>query len=126
MELRSLHPLRLGSVEITVPVVQAALAGYSDWPMRVIASRLGAPFTLSEALLARFVVQVGRGPRAARLVRPTGEGALCGAQLMGGDDEELSAAAQSLAKTGFHAVDVNLACPVKKVLGRHRGGHLMG
>ncbi len=126
MKSSPLHSLHLGPVEITFPVVQAALAGYSDWPMRVIATRLGAPFTLSEALLARFVVQVSRRSRAARLVRPTGEGTLCGAQLMGGDDEELGAAARSLANSGFHTVDVNLACPVRKVLGRHRGGHLMG
>ncbi len=126
MDSAPLPSLLLGPVAIGFPAVQAALAGYSDWPMRVIASRLGAPFTFSEAMLARFVVQVGRGPRARRLVRPTGEGALCGAQLMGGDDEELADAARWLARAGFHAVDVNLACPVKKVLGRHRGGHLMG
>ena len=119
-------PLAFGPVEIGFPVVQAALAGYSDWPMRLVASRLGAPFTYSQAMLARFVVQIARGRRAGRLVRPTGEGALGGAQLMGGDDEELGAAACWLAGTGFHAVDVNLACPVKKVLGRRRGGHLMG
>lgn len=118
-------PIRLGAVAIAFPAVQAALAGYSDWPMRVIASRLGAPFTLSEAMLARFVVQIG-GKRAGRLVRPTGDGALCGAQLMAGDEPELGAAANRLAEAGFHVVDVNLACPVKKVLGRHRGGHLMG
>ncbi len=94
--------------------------------MRVIASRLGALFTYSEAMLARFVVQIARGRRAGRLVRPTGEGALGGAQLMGGDDEELAAAARWLADAGFRAIDVNLACPVKKVLRRHRGGYLMG
>ncbi len=120
---RSLH---FDNLVVEYPMVQAALAGYSDWPMRVIASRLGAPFTLSEAMLPRFVLQVGRGKRAGRLLRPTGERALCGAQLMAGDDDELPAAAQRLAHAGFHAVDVNLACPVKKVLRRRRGGHLMG
>ena len=35
-----LPKLRLGSIELDFPVVQAALSGYSDWPMRVIAKRL--------------------------------------------------------------------------------------
>ncbi len=126
MEPLPIHPLHLGHVEIAFPVVQAALAGYSDWPMRVIASRLGAPLTFTEALLARLVVQVKRKSRARQMIRPTGDGALCGAQLMGGDDEELAAAAQLLVRAGFQLIDVNLACPVKKVMGRRRGGHLMG
>ena len=36
------RPLRLGGLEVGFPVVQAALSGYSDWAMRVIARRLGA------------------------------------------------------------------------------------
>ena len=36
-------PLRIGSIELDFPVVQAALSGYSDWAMRVIARRLGRP-----------------------------------------------------------------------------------
>ena len=35
-------PLQLGPLVIDFPVIQAALSGYSDWPMRVIARRLGA------------------------------------------------------------------------------------
>ena len=44
------------AVEIDFPVVQAALSGYSDWPMRVIARRLGAPYTLCEVMLDQFIV----------------------------------------------------------------------
>ena len=39
------RPFRIGNVAIDFPVVQAALSGYSDWPMRVIARRLGAGYT---------------------------------------------------------------------------------
>ena len=54
-ELRelSIGPLRLG-----FPVVQAALSGYSDMPMRVIARRLGASYTLCEVMLDKFIVQL--------------------------------------------------------------------
>ena len=50
--------LTIGNVVIGMPIVQAALSGYSDWPMRVIARRLGAPYTLCEVMLARFVDRI--------------------------------------------------------------------
>ena len=53
--------LSIGPFELDFPVVQAALSGYSDWAMRVIARRLGAPYTLCEVMLDRFVSEVSQG-----------------------------------------------------------------
>ena len=47
----SLPSLSLGNVTIGFPVVQAALSGYSDWPMRLLARRHGASYTLCEVML---------------------------------------------------------------------------
>ena len=52
-----LPPLRLGPIELDFPVVQAALSGYSDWPMRVIAKRFGASYSLCEVLLDKFLIE---------------------------------------------------------------------
>ena len=71
----SARPFRIGNVAIDFPVVQAALSGYSDWPMRVIARRLGAAYTLGEVLLDRFIVQVSKGSKARRYIRTTQRGA---------------------------------------------------
>ena len=68
----SARGFHIGDVFIDFPVVQAALSGYSDWAMRVIARRLGAPYTLCEVLLDQFVIQVSRGRRPnATSARPT-------------------------------------------------------
>jgi tRNA-dihydrouridine synthase B len=122
---RHLPQLRIGPMEIDFPVVQAALSGYSDWPARVIARRLGAPYTVGEAMLDRFVVHVSRGRKARRYIRVTDEEHPCGAQLMGSAAEELAPAASTLAAAGFDVIDLNFACPVKKVLLRRRGGYLL-
>ena len=53
-----LRPLAIGSVAVGFPVVQAALSGYSDWPMRVVARELGAPYTLCEVMLDQFLTQL--------------------------------------------------------------------
>ena len=56
-------PLHLGPVVLDSPLVQAALAGYSDLPMRVLARRHGASYALGEVLLDRFVTEVGTNRR---------------------------------------------------------------
>ena len=121
-----LPSLRIGPIELDFPVVQAALSGYSDWAMRVIARRLGAPYTLCEVMLDRFVLDVTRGPKARRYLQTTDEERPVAAQLMGANPEDFGPAARQLAAAGFDVVDINFGCPVKKVLGRQRGGYLLG
>ncbi|MGO8690112.1 MAG: tRNA dihydrouridine synthase [Thermoguttaceae bacterium] len=120
-----LPPLHLGPVAIEFPAVQAALSGYSDGPMRQIARRLGAPYTLCEVLLDQFVVNVTKGPKTRRFLHVPDDDHPCGAQLMGDHAEQFALAAVKLAAAGFDVIDLNFACPVKKVLGRCRGGYLL-
>ena len=47
--------LRIGSISLDLPVVQAALSGYSDWPMRAIAKKLGAPYSICEVMTDSFI-----------------------------------------------------------------------
>lgn len=122
---QALSQLRLGPVAIDFPVVQAALSGYSDWPMRVIARRLGAAYTVCEVMLDRFIVNVTKGRKAKRFLRIGDDEHPCGAQLMGAVPEEFPPAAMELVAAGFDVIDLNFACPVKKVLGRCRGGFLL-
>ncbi len=117
--------LHLGPIELDSPAVLAALSGYSDWPMRRISRRLGASYTLCEVLLDQFVVNVSKGRKARRYLRVDDEDHPVGAQLMGSEPEQFSAAAQRLVEAGFDCIDINFGCPVKKVLGRCRGGFLL-
>jgi tRNA-dihydrouridine synthase B len=107
------------------PVVQAALSGYSDWPTRVIARRMGAGYTICEVLLDEFILNVTKGRKAKRFLRVTEEEHPCGAQLMGAVPEVFGPAAVKLVEAGFDVIDINFGCPVKKVLGRCRGGFLL-
>ena len=113
----------LGNLDIRFPVIQAALSGYSDAPMRRIARRFGAEFTLCEVLLDQFVVAVSK--RKSRLYFADSDDHPCGAQLMGSEPAKFVPAAKRLVDEGFDLIDLNFACPVKKVLGRGRGGFLL-
>lgn len=120
----SLRPLQFGSLTIDFPIVLAALSGYSDVPMRVLSRRMGAGYSLCEVLLDQFFQGRVRD-RHARLRSQITERPV-GAQLLGSEPESMARAAVQLAEAGFDCIDLNLACPVKKALGRCRGGYLMG
>jgi len=121
--MHTITPLRLGAIEIQIPVIQAALSGYSDAPMRKIARKFGSEFALCEVMLDQFVVTVSK--RKSRLYFAESDEHPIGAQLMGSEPVQFVRAAQRLINEGFDLIDLNFACPVKKVLGRHRGGYLM-
>ncbi len=121
-----LKPLRLDNVEIDFPIVQAALSGYSDWPMRVIARRLGAPYTICEVMLDKFLVELKERKRTSHFLHISDEEHPVGGQLMGAEPEQFAAGAAKLVQAGFDVIDINFGCPVKKVLGRCRGGFHLG
>lgn len=122
------------------PFFQAGLAGYSDAAMRLVARRHGCPYCVTEALLDRTLISGGKGrtredPNILREACGLGDPAenrLAGledhpvaGQVMGTDPDEMGEAAALLVELGHDVVDVNLACPVKKIKRRKRGGHFL-
>jgi nifR3 family TIM-barrel protein len=120
MELR---PLRIGELEIGLPIVLAALAGYSDLAYRLACRRQGCEYCSTEMMLDRMVLH--RGKLRIRLLRLTEEDHPVAGQLVGSDPAEMAAAAKALGELGFDVIDLNFACPVRKALSRRRGGFLM-
>ncbi len=118
-----LRPLSIGPVEIGFPVVQAALSGYSDGPMRIVARRLGASYTLAEVMIDRFVIELKNRNRTRRHLLVTDEEHPVGGQLMGSDPTDFGPAAQRLVAAGFDVIDINFGCPVKTAVGGCRGGY---
>jgi tRNA-dihydrouridine synthase B len=113
----------IGRHSLRTPFVQAALSGYSDWPMRMIARRHGASYALCEVLLDQFILQLKKRERTKHHLKVTDDERPVGGQLMGSDPEDFGPAAIKLVEAGFDVIDINFGCPVKKVLGRCRGGY---
>jgi len=122
------------------PFFQAGLAGYSDGAMRLVARRHGCPYCITEALLDRTLINGGKGRTREDpdlLAEECGTGdpdenraaglddhPIAG-QIMGTSPDEMAEGAALLARMGHDVVDVNLACPVKKIRRRARGGHFL-
>lgn len=109
-------------VKLDAPFYQAGLAGYSDAAMRLVARRHGCPFAVTEAMLDMFLINGGKGLDDARL--DDADHPIAG-QLMGSHPAEIAAGAKILADLGYDVIDINLACPVKKIKKKCRGGHLL-
>lgn len=122
------------------PFFQAGLAGYSDGAMRIMARRHGCPFCVTEALLDRTLLNGGRGKIREDpdlIATECGMGAVedntaatvddhpLAGQIMGTTPHEMAAAANLLVEMGHDVIDVNLACPVKKISANYRGGHFL-
>ena len=122
------------------PFFQAGLAGYSDGAMRLMARRHGCPYCITEALLDQTLINGGKGrvredpdllasecglgdPEANRLAG-LDDHPIAG-QVMGTDPEEMAIASSMLVDMNYDVIDINLACPVKKIRRRKRGGHLL-
>ncbi len=115
-------PLRIGPVAIGFPVVQAALSGYSDWAMRMIARHAGASYAVCEVMLDQFLTQLRSRQRTQHFLHLSDDDHPVGGQLMGAEPDQFAAGAARLVDAGFDVIDINFGCPVKKVLGRCRGG----
>jgi len=113
---------RLGNLNLDAPFFQAGLAGYSDAAMRMIARRHGCPYCITEAMLDKCLTDGGKGLMHAEL--DDADHPIAG-QLMGSHPDEIAAGAKVLVKLGYDVIDINLACPVKKIKKKARGGHLL-
>lgn len=118
----TLQPLTIGNVAIGFPIVQAALSGYSDLPMRVIARQHGAAYSICEVMLDQFLLALSKRQKTKHFLDIHESEHPVGGQLMGAEPEQFSQGALKLVDAGFDIIDVNFGCPVKKVLGRCRGG----
>jgi len=115
--------LQIGDLQVRLPAVQAALSGYSDRAMRVVARRRGAELCMAEVVLDKLVLV--KGKLRDRLLSIGDDDHPIGGQLMGAEPGQFGLAAAELVEHGYDLVDINFGCPVRKVLGRCRGGYLL-
>ena len=115
--------LNIGHISLDAPMVQAALSGYSDSSMRRLVRDYGCPYTINEVVLDKMVGEGGRKMR--RMLAVEGGDHPVAGQLMGSEPAQFARAADEMVGFGYDAIDVNFGCPVKKVLGRCRGGFLL-
>ena len=99
------------------------MAGVTDWAFRTICARMGAGLTVTEMVSSRALVY--RDRKSAGLLRKN-EGSVVGAQICGNDPEVTAqGAALAMEISGCDFIDINMGCPVKKIVSSGDGSALM-
>lgn len=115
--------MRIGKIELDVPVALAPMAGISDLPYRVICRKFGCGLTVSEMVSAKGLLYNNEKTFAMLQIdeaeRPTA------IQLFGSVPEELAEAARIVEARGADIIDLNMGCPVPKVVNNGEGSALM-
>ncbi|HWF58293.1 MAG TPA: tRNA dihydrouridine synthase DusB [Candidatus Dormibacteraeota bacterium] len=114
--------LRIGALELSSPVLIAPMVGITDVPCRELALELGAGLVSTEMVASEAVVRSLEA--SLHLLDFPAWAGRSGAQLVGSDPVVMADAAQICVERGAVTVDVNLGCPVRKVVGRGSGAAL--
>ena len=105
------------------PLVLAPLAGVSDHPFRRVCARLGADLTYVEMLSSTALLRDSR--RTLQMMERHPSENRLGVQITGNSAEEISQAIAKLDTYNFDTIDINMGCPVRKVVGTGCGSALM-
>ncbi|WP_338504229.1 tRNA dihydrouridine synthase DusB [Sphingomonas kaistensis] len=119
----SFKPISIGPVRIDAPVILAPMTGVSDLPFRKIVKRFGAGLTVSEMIASQAAIRETRQSLQKALWDPSEEPVSL--QLAGCSPIEMADAAKLNEQRGAAIIDINMGCPVKKVVNGDAGSALM-
>lgn len=114
--------LKIGTVTLKNNVCMAPMAGVTDLAYRLILEEMGVGLATTEMVSAKAILYHNRGNETILQTAP-GEHPLA-VQLFGSDPMIMASMAEKIAEN-FDIIDVNMGCPVPKVVGNHEGSALM-
>jgi len=116
--------LQFGPYTLPGRLALSPMAEFTNWPQRLLCQEHGAAFACTEMVKAKFVAQ--RHADTLKILERHPDERLCGGQICGSDEAELAAAAQILTRElGYHFVDFNIACPIRRIVADGAGGGLL-
>lgn len=114
--------MNIGSLQIPNNTILAPMAGITDLPYRLIMKAFGAGLVFTEMVSANGLIR--DGIRTRELLRSCPQERPLGIQLFG-DDPEVLAQAAALVRDDGELIDINMGCPVKKVVRSGAGSALL-
>jgi tRNA-dihydrouridine synthase B len=118
------EPFSIGGVQIANRVLLAPLAGIGNWFVRLQARRHGAGLAVSE-MVSSFGLHYRNERTMRELMRIHPEEHPVSVQLFGHDPDVMRSGAEIAAQAGADLIDINMGCPVRKVLKTGAGAALL-
>jgi len=121
--MTALNPISIGPIRIEAPVILAPMTGVTDLPFRRVVKRYGAGLTVSEMIASQAMIRETRQSLQKSLWDPAEEPVSL--QLAGCEPHVMAEAAKLNEQRGAAIIDINMGCPVKKVVNGDAGSALM-
>ena len=115
--------LKIGNVELDSPVALAPMAGVTDLPFRILCREQGCGLMCTEMVSAKALLYKNRNTKPLLETKP--EERPVAVQLFGSDPEIMSEMALMLEEGPYDIIDVNMGCPVPKIVNNGEGSALM-
>lgn len=118
-----MRQLTIGNVSLANPVILAPMAGVSDLPFRLLCHEQGAGMVCSEMISAKAILYHNKNTEELMQIHPD-EGPVS-LQLFGSDPDIVSEMAKKIEERPLSVLDLNMGCPVPKVVNNGEGSALM-
>ena len=115
--------LKIGSLPLANPLVLAPLSGISDLPFRLLAKEQGCALVFTEMISAEGLTRKAR--TTLKLLKTLPEERPLGVQIFGPRAGLLAEAAKVVEQWGGDVIDINMGCPVRKVVHGGSGAALL-
>lgn len=121
--INQIKPLKIGSVTLPNNLILAPMAGVTDLPFRLLCREQGAGLLCMEMVSAKAILYKNRNTGSLLSIHP-GEHPVS-LQLFGSDPDIISEIAHQIEERPFDILDLNMGCPVPKIVNNGEGSALM-
>ncbi len=118
-----LAPIDIGPVRLADPVILAPMSSITDLPFRRLVRRGGAGLVVSEMIASQAMIRHTR--KSLKMAESDRDEQPMAVQLAGCEPQVMAEAARLNEDRGAAIIDINMGCPVKKVVNGHAGSALM-
>ena len=121
--LQRKRPITLATLSFSSPFLLAPMAAIGNAPFRLLMQELGSGGSISEFISCQGILHANRRTKQMLKIHPREENV--GIQIFGQDPEKMAQAALLAQEQGPNFIDINLGCPVRRVVGRGAGAALL-
>lgn len=118
-----LKPLAIGAVALENNILLAPMAGVTDLPFRLLCGEQEAGLLCMEMVSAKAIMYKNKNTESLLRIHP--EEPSVSLQLFGSDPDIVSEMAKQIEERPFDILDINMGCPVPKVVNNGEGSALM-
>lgn len=115
--------MKIGQVELKNNIILAPMAGVSDLPFRLLCKEQGAGMTSMEMISAKAILYNNKNTESLLEIHPDED--CVSLQLFGSEPKIMAEIAKRIEDRPFSVMDINMGCPVPKIVNNHEGSALM-